>query len=295
MTARPQAADQRLDPTGIPIFKVSGCGNDFIALREAGFLTPERIDILCARGHSLGADGVFAISRLEEHPARVRMVHFNADGTPAKLCVNGTRCAGMLAFHLGWADERVTIETGAGDVEAVRIGPEEIRLTLAPPSRRAREVTVSVGGHELTGWYVDTGVPHYVLEWAENMVLAPVAELGPEIRSDPAFEEGTNVDFVRLVGRHRLELRTYERGVECETLACGTGVLAAAAVAVQLGRAELPLTVLTSGGFELEVDGSTRPSGSISSWTLAGDARLIAEGTLSAGALSIPGPPPWTP
>ena len=100
--------------------------------------------------------------------------------------------------------------------------------------------------------------------------------------------------FVRFAGRNRLELRTYERGVEGETLACGTGVLAAAAVAVQLGRAELPLTTLTSGGFELSVNGVVSPSGSIKAWTLAGDARLVTEGVLGAGALSIPDPPHWT-
>lgn len=285
----------RPDPSGVRFFKMSGGGNDFIAVRDSDFLTPSHVETLCARGHSLGADGVFSIAPLASTvPPSVRMTYFNADGTPARLCVNGTRCAGLLAFHLGWAGDRVTIVTGAGDIEAVRTSEFEVALELAPPPRLAVEESVNIDGGEIRGWFVDTGVPHFVLEWPENLVLAPVAELGSEIRHAPQFEAGANVDFVRILGPDRLEVRTFERGVEGETLACGTGVLAAAAVAVQLGRVSLPLRALTSGGFELVVDGSVSDDGSIAAWTLAGDARLVAEGTLSAGALSIPAPPLWS-
>ncbi len=282
------------DRSGVRFFKMSGGGNDFIAVQDSSFLTPSHAAALCARGHSLGADGMFSIDPLAscETPT-VAMTYLNADGTRARLCVNATRCAALLAFHLGWATDRVTIVTAAGEIKAFRSGEFEVALDLPPP-RRAIEETVEVEGEEIFGWFVDTGVPHFVLEWPQNLAAAPVAELGPVIRKAPAFQAGANVDFVRIVSPDRLEIRTFERGVESETLACGTGVLAAAAVAVQLGRANLPLEALTSGGFELSVNGSVSEDGSIAAWTLAGDARLVAEGTLSAGALAIPAPPLWS-
>jgi len=283
------------EAAGVRFFKLSGSGNDFIAVEDFGYLTPSRVETLCARGHSVGADGAFSITLLADtDPPSVRMSYFNADGTPARLCVNGARCAGLLAFHLGWARDRLTIVTGAGTIGAVRTGEFEIALELAPPSGRALEQTVDVDGEEIGGWLVDTGVPHFVLEWPESLVTAPVAELGAEICHAPRFAAGVNVDFVRFLDAGRLEIRTFERGVEGETLACGTGVLAAAAVAVQLGRSGLPLRALTCGGFELRVDGSVTADGAIAAWTLAGDARLIAEGVLAAGALTIPDPPLWS-
>ena len=282
------------DRPGVRFFKMSGGGNDFIAVQDPSFLTPSHVETLCSRGLSLGADGMFSIDPTAncETPT-VNMTYANADGARADLCVNATRCAALLAFHLGWATDRVTMVTGAGEIKATRTGEFEIALELPPP-RRAIEKTVEVEGDEIVGWFVDTGVPHFVLEWPENLAAAPVAELGPVLREAPVFEAGANVDFVRIVSPHRLEIRTFERGVEGETLSCGTGVLAAAAVAVQLGRADLPLEALTSGGFELSVEGSVGEDGSIAAWTLAGDARLLAEGVLRAGALAIPGPPLWS-
>ncbi len=286
----------RPDPSGVRFFQMSGAGNDFIAVLDSDSLTPSRVEALCARGHSVGADGLFSISQLEStNPPSVRMSYVNADGTPARLCINGTRCAGLLAFHLGWAVDRVKIVTDAGEVEATRTADSEVALGLKPPSRKAVEATVEIEDEKIHGWFLDTGVPHFVVEWPESLVTAPVAELGPEIRYAPEFESGANVDFVRFSGRGRMEIRTYERGVEGETLACGTGVLAAAAVAVQTDRSDLPLTALTSGGFELTVQGSVDRDRSIAAWSLAGDARLLAEGVLSPGAFSIPDPPFWSP
>lgn len=282
-------------PSGVRFFKLSGGGNDFIAVLEPDFLTPGHAEALSARGHSLGADGVFLLEPVgESDEPSVRMTYLNADGSRAGLCVNGTRCAALLAFHLGWASERVTIDTGAGAIRGTRIGESTIGLELAAPTATPVERRLEVDGQTVQGWFIDTGVPHFVLEWPDNLVGAPVAEWGSEIRLSPQFENGANVDFVRFTAPDRLELRTFERGVEGETLACGSGVLAAAAVAVHLGRCGLPLHALTSGGFSLSVDGKTSADGAIREWTLAGDARLVAEGALGSGALSIPEPPLWT-
>lgn len=284
-----------LDPRGVRFFKLSGGGNDFIAFADRGFLTPSHAEALCAHGHSLGADGMFSI---EPEPggdaATIRMTYLNADGTRAGLCVNGTRCAALLAFHLGWADDDVTLKTDAGEIRARRTGEFTVALELAAPSRGPVEQSVRTGGQSVDGWFVDTGVPHFVLEWDQNLLSAPVDALGAEIRNAPDFDAGVNVDFVRFTAPDRVEIRTYERGVEGETLACGTGVLAAAAVAVRLGRAELPVRALTSGGCELTVEGELDPDRSIRSWRLAGDARLVAEGELGSGALILPDPPLWS-
>lgn len=280
----------------VRFFKMSGGGNDFVAVLQPEFLNPKTVDALCARGLSLGADGAFSLERVgDTDEPTVRMNYYNANGSPANLCVNGARCAGLLAFHLGWGSEQVIIETGAGPIQASRMDGFRVALRLPPPSSSAAAVDIDHEDGPVSGWFIDTGVPHFVLEWPETLITAPVATLGADIRQAPLFEPaGTNVNFVRFLGAGKIEIRSFERGVEGETLACGTGVLAAAAVGVQLGQIDLPVTALTSGGFELEVSGSIEDS-QIRDWSLAGDARLLGEGTLSEGALAIPEPPFWSP
>lgn len=274
-------------------FKVSGGGNDFVAVLDREALEPDTVRALCARGLSLGADGAFALTKLDA-PGRVRMDYFNGDGTPADLCVNGTRCAAQLAFHLGWAQDEVAIETGAGEISARGAGANRISLELAPPEGPAEERTVEDADQR--GWFIETGVPHFVIDWFESLIDAPVWEQGPVLRHASAFAPaGTNVDYVRFVGFDRIEVRSYERGVEAETLACGTGVLAAAAVGIQLGRTKLPVTALTSGGFEMTVSGTVSKDRVIEAWSLTGDARILSEGTLLPGSLEIPEPPLWSP
>ncbi len=272
-------------------FKLSGSGNDFLALVEPQREpTADEIRAWCARGLSLGADGLFVLRR---RPAGARMVYANADGRRAELCVNGTRCAARLAFELGWSETELEIETDAGPIPARRLSDDRVALALPAPATPAR-LEVAVGDRRLEGWRVAVGVPHFVLLWPESLASAPVAELGPPLRAHAAFgDAGTNVDFVRIPGPARIEIRSFERGVEAETLACGSGALAAAATGVALGRVRLPATALTAGGFELAVDrveGAAPPR-----WSLAGDARLVAEGRLRGGASGAPQPAVWSP
>jgi len=268
--------------------KVSGSGNDFLALAEPSQIpSPETIRAWCRRGVSIGADGLFVIRRAAGAP--VTMDYFNADGLPADLCLNGTRCAAQLAFHLGWAEGSVEMTTGAGTFLARRLDEGRVALDLPFPEE-PRALTIEIGGTAHAGFRLLVGVPHFVLPWPEGLASAPVRELGREIRRHPEFgSPGTNVNFVRFPEAHRLEIRTFERGVEDETLSCGTGVLASAAVGLATGSARLPLHVTTQGGFQLEVDGDPASG----RWSLAGDARVIAEGNLLAGALASPAPPPW--
>jgi diaminopimelate epimerase len=285
-------------------FKVSGSGNDFVALAEpAADPAPEQIHAWCRRGVSLGADGVFALRRsgpraggdsggggAADQGAEVSMAYWNAGGDAADLCLNGTRCAAQLAFHLGWARSEVRVHTAAGAFRARRLDAERVAIDLDVEVAAPRELAVEVDGTPRAGWVVTVGVPHFLLPWTGDLGEAPVVEMGRALRWHAAFQPaGTNVDFVRFADSRRLEIRTYERGVEDETLSCGTGVVAAAALGLALGRLKGPVTAATRGGFDLTVDRdpATRR------FTLAGDARIVAAGTLLPGA-SV-GPPPAGP
>lgn len=283
---------------GLPFLRVSGAGNDFLALTEpAAEPAAEEIRAWCRRGVSLGADGVFVLRRRapertagETSPPVVDMAYFNADAGVADLCLNGTRCAAQVAFHLGWAAGEVEIATGAGPVAARRVDETVVAVELPRPGD-GEEVEVEAAGRTVRGTFLVAGVPHLVVDWTAGLAAAPLAELGPPLRRHPRFPHGANVSFVRAPARDRLEIRTWERGVEGETLACGTGVLAAVAAGLARGRLALPVAVLTAGGFELTVDAAP---GSPTRWTLAGDARVVAEGRLLPPATRLPAPPRWS-
>ena len=269
-------------------FKVSGSGNDFLALAEPSETpSPGTIRAWCRRGVSVGGDGLFVLRRAE---GGATMEYFNSDGFPADLCLNGTRCAAQLAFHLQWAQETVAIRTGAGVVSARRLDESRVAVDLPAPEEGPRKLPLEIGGESHAGYRIVVGVPHYVLPWPEGLESAPVRELGQAIRLHPAFgAPGTNVNFVRFPEQDRMQIRTFERGVEDETLSCGTGILAGAAVGLAAGLARLPLSVETQSGFELEVAGDSAQD----RWSLEGDARVVARGELLAGAQADPAPASW--
>ena len=275
------------------LFRLSGAGNDFLALVEpAAPPTPERIRAWCRRGVSLGADGVFALRRDDDDDGVV-MDYFNADGGAADLCVNGTRCAAQLAFHIGWAERHVRVRTPAGVLLARRLSEGEIELEVPLPESPPRTVTLAIGGREIAAVALTVGVPHAVITWPEDLASCPVAELGPPVRHHAEFPQGANANFVRYPSPHELEIRTYERGVEAETLACGTGVLASVAAGVAALQLTLPVRALTRGGFVVTVSGEAT-EGVLQSWTIAGDARVLSCMETFAGAENeLAPPPPW--
>lgn len=270
-------------------FKVSGAGNDFIALVEPD-RTPraEEIRVWCRRGLSVGADGVVVLTRAVRG---ARMRHFNADGGRSDLCLNGSRCAAQLAFHLGWRKQgSLELLTDAGALQARRVDEHRVGLELPAMVGTPDPTMLEVDGRGYKGYRLTVGVPHFVVPWTEELGHAPVEVLGPALRAHPDLSpEGANVSFVRFVSSGRLEIRTYERGVECETLACGTGVVAAAISGVLEGSLDLPVTALTSGGFELTVEGDVNER-----VALIGDARIVAEGKMMGGALALPAPRRWS-
>jgi diaminopimelate epimerase len=275
----------------IPFYRLSGAGNDFIVLVEPEQEpTAEQIQRWCARGLSEGADGLIAVRR---EGTAARLVHFNSDGGRVTLCINGTRGVARLAVELGWAEDHLDLLTDAGPVAARLVADDRIELRLGPPPA-PRPIELASDGELFSGFLIDTGVPHLVLPWAKSLASVPVATLGPALRSHADLgPAGANVDFVRYPRRDRLELRTFERGVEGETLACGTGVLAVVAVGVFTGDLALPCEVLTAGGFVFQVAGQVE-SGRLLAYTVTADARIVARGELLPGALSLPPAPRWT-
>ena len=276
-------------------FKVSGAGNDFIVLADPD-RAPDAGSIVgwCRRALSLGADGLFTLApegtSASELPPTVRMIHWNADGRRSELCLNGSRCAAQLAFELGWGgrDGRLRLVTDSGTLGCTRISRSRIRIQvpdalLGPAS----SVTLTVGDERFVGRTVAVGVPHLVLTQSTGLAQVEIDRLGPALRRHPDLgDAGANVNFVRWTSPRTFEIRTFERGVEAETLACGTGVLATARCAES---PEEELSATTAGGFELTV--GRQSDGTL---TLEGDARLVARGELLPGALELPGPAAWT-
>ncbi|HEX4952270.1 MAG TPA: diaminopimelate epimerase [Thermoanaerobaculia bacterium] len=279
------------------LFHVSGAGNDFLAFPGQVLDADDEglIRAWCTRGLSLGADGVFTLERGE---ASVRMDYWNSDGRPADLCLNGTRCAARLAFHLGWAAEEVVITTAAGDLLCRPTGPTTVaveipRLTTRGFASALREATFEVEGRLWEGFFALVGVPHFVLA-VDSVVGLAVEQLAPPLRRHPVFgPAGANVDFLHVVDSHNIEVRTFERGVEGETLACGTGVLAAVATGLTIRQLELPVTARTLGGFELTVDGQGEANPLPERWLLAGEARILAHARLTEEAGALPVRPAW--
>jgi diaminopimelate epimerase len=272
------------------LFRLTGAGNDFLALVEPPAApTPEQIRAWCRRGVSLGADGVVTLRRGADAGV-VDLDYWNADGGWAALCVNATRASAQLAFQLGWASEALTVNTGAGPFRARRLSAEEVELEMAPPTEAPTAVSFKF---ELEGWALTVGVPHAILTTKDDLGAYPVAIVGPGIRRHPFFgDAGANANFVRFTGEHDFDIRTWERGVEGETLACGSGVLATVVVGVATRALELPACAHTKGGFVLTVDGETSDDGKrITRWTMAGDARVLARvETFPAAERSLPAP-----
>jgi diaminopimelate epimerase len=204
--------------------KYEGAGNDFVIIdnREKRFEPqPALVAALCDRRFGIGADGLMLLE--EERGADFRMRYFNSDGPEATMCGNGGRCIALFAFHVGAAGERMSFVAvdGPHRAEVLSCGGDAGRIALG--------MTEPHGLAEAEGgWFVDTGSPHYV-RFVEDTERVDVRGEGRRIRHLPAFAGtgGVNVNFVEVTGEGRLKVRTYERGVEDETLACGTGAVAA--------------------------------------------------------------------
>jgi diaminopimelate epimerase len=265
----------------LQFWKMHGAGNDFILFddREGGFPIDQRewINDFATRRTGIGSDGVILIQPSET--ADFRMRFFNPDGKEAEMCGNGARCVARLAHEIGAAPRDMVMETVAGPVKAVADG-DQVCLGMTKPRDwiESAELTFDDGSSLQIG-FVNTGVPHVVAE-IDDLDQLDIQKVGSSIRYHSRFAPaGTNANFIQVIGHNHLRVRTYERGVECETLACGTGMVACALLAAKWGLVQSPVSLTCAGGDILKVEFSLTDHGA-DEVTLLGPAVHVFTGTL---------------
>jgi len=267
-------------PARISFYKMSGSGNDFVLFDSRGRKIKkdlcEFVRYVCQRRLGVGADGVLFIEKDTDYDFFMR--YFNADGSEAEMCGNGGRCAALFAHLKGIAGPVMSFRSHDGIHEAVIEG-DSVKLGMKEPVQVDLEVPLVLSGRELSASFVDTGVPHVVI-LVEDVDRIDVLELGREIRYLPRFQpQGTNADFAQSTTESVVRVRTYERGVEDETLACGTGCVASALVmALKRGFAS-PIACITAGGEVLKVC-FEKKGNVLSKIYLEGRAAVVYEGKL---------------
>ena len=268
-----------MDP--IAFTKMSGSGNDFILIDNRARVVDEEalprfITGICRRRISVGADGVILID--PSATADFRWRFFNADGSPAEMCGNGARCAARFAFICGIAGAAMRFETEAGVIHA-RVNGPRVSVKMTDPHSLRQAVHLDLASGVLQVSSINTGVPHVVV-MASDLENVDVRGLGREIRFHPDFAPaGTNANFIGVDSDGGIAIRTYERGVEDETLACGTGSVAGALVAAATLNLTSPIRVRTRSGETLTVH-FRRDGGRFHDIYQEGGARLIYVGHL---------------
>ena len=261
--------------------KMNGAGNDFVMIdnRLGEYpLTRSQIAFLCDRHRGVGADGLLAVEPARDG-ADFRMRYYNADGGEAEMCGNGARCFARFAGRLTGKCERISFETIAGIIVAELAG-DRVRLTMSDPRDWRLGLKLAAASEPLTVHFVNTGVPHAVVV-VDALESTPVVKLGAALRYHEAFApNGTNANFIQQRDARTIAIRTYDRGVEDETLACGTGVVASALIFHELTGAASPVQVKVRGGDILEV-GFTGSSGNYRDVTLTGPADFVFEGDVN--------------
>jgi len=261
--------------------KMNGAGNDFVLIdNRARKWKPDSRQIarICDRHAGVGGDGLILLLPCASGRADWAWDFYNSDGGSAEMCGNGARCFARFVRRLTGAKNDITFETSAGIITASFQG-ERVTVSLTPPKDFRLHQAIAVRGGNVTVHSVDTGVPHAVI-YVPDADQAMVASLGAEIRGHAHFApRGTNVNFVELRGAGALRVRTYERGVEGETLACGTGVTAAALISAELHKLVSPVRVQVRGGDWLEVS-FEKKDGQFANVRLTGPADFVFEGKI---------------
>ena len=265
-------------PTGRTFYKMTGSGNDFIvvdAMKDSAvrLTDPDVVQALCARGTGVGADGLVLLEPSSQ--AAYRMTYLNSDGSRADLCGNASLCSARLASELGLLTGKAfLIETDAGQLAArfLDSGPE---VDLQPVTGAVSGLPFRLGPGERWIGFALAGVPHLVVR-VNDVAAVDVVTRGRQLRNDPSLAHGANVNFVSRNAAGEFRIRTYERGVESETLACGTGAVATAILLADAQEVERHVALFTKSGRALRVrlerlEGGWRPS-------LSGEARIVFEG-----------------
>ncbi len=264
----------------IDFTKMSGTGNDFIVIdafhHALNVDWSELARRYCPRRTGVGVDGVLILSRSGSADFDFRI--FNADGSEAEMCGNGARCAAAFAVRHGFAGNDMRFRTPAGIVEA-RVNPEGVSVKVTKPKDLQTGIGIEVDGRNEVVHFVNTGVPHTIL-FTKDLDAALVDSLGRKIRNHPRFSPaGTNVDFVEVSGGEKIRVRTYERGVEAETLACGTGAVASAVLSHATGNVPHSRVHVSMPGGNLKID-FTSGNGEYRDVWLTGEVSFVFTGTL---------------
>jgi len=277
--------------------KMTGAGNDFIVFDKKTYpyltLSPELIQQLCDRHYGIGADGVMVIGADPIEGETYAMDYYNADGSTGSLCGNGSRCA---AKFIAQRDEKFNFSLkSAGKLLGAQVNEKNVKIELEQPQKIKTHFKVKLSGSKgqmITAHFADTGSPHVVIDIANIEQIpgnaesgfrfinqVPVYELGREIRNLPEFVSGTNVNFIQKTNK-TIYIRTYERGVENETLACGTGSVAAAIISSIIYSIDSPIELITAGGDTLKVSFS-KNGNEFSNICLSGPAEVSFTGQVS--------------
>ncbi len=271
----------------IPFFKMNGSGNDFIIINNKEHIVEDNIDIpmeefvirVCKRALSIGADGLILIESDDEYDFRWRF--FNNDGSEVEMCGNGSRCAARFAYLNNLAPLAMKFRTLAGVIQAQITGLKTVKVQLTKPKDYKSDI--SLNGIGYTAHFINTGVPH-VVYFVDDVDSVDVKDVGAKTRYHEYFEpDGTNVNFAEVVDNNTIKIRTYERGVEDETLACGTGSVAAALIAIMHKKVSSPVSIETKSGNILKVYAEIDEE-NVKSVFLEGDALLTYIGTMTEEA-----------
>jgi diaminopimelate epimerase len=261
--------------------KMNGAGNDFVLIDNRAQklkFSRDQVVRICDRHRGVGADGLILLIPASSGKADWAWGFFNSDGSSGEMCGNGARCFARFVKQKTGLNRDFTFETEAG-VIAARFQGDLVTVSLTEPRELRLNEKLTLRDGPLTMHSVNTGVPHAVL-FVPDADKAMVMLLGPEIRRHPHFgAKGTNVNFVQVLGPNHIRVRTFERGVEGETLACGTGVTASALVSARVHQFVSPVRVQVQGGDRLEVSFHESGSG-FSDVRLTGPADFVFDGAV---------------
>jgi diaminopimelate epimerase len=271
-----------------------GCGNDFVVIDDRSGRWHDRREALaqeiCDRRLGLGGDGLILIDT-NAKDADFRMTYVNRTGVDGEMCGNGARCAVLRAAQLGLIDSGGIMSTEAGPIGATIQGTI-VTLRMTRPTDERASQRIQIADQVFDCHYIDTGVPHVVafLDGTAALEARDVEGLGRALRHYPAFApRGVNANFATLLNDGSFRMRTYERGVERETLACGTGAVAVGLVAHRRLHSATPVVIHPTGGGRLEIGFRSASDGGFTDVTLTGPAETIAEGEIPASWLEAHG------
>ncbi len=263
----------------IPFSKYSACGNDFILIDNRANLFPKHKSLivknLCHRTRGIGADGVILLEQSQHHNFKMRI--YNSDGSEAEMCGNGARCLMKFLHEKELSAKTCSIETMEGYIQ-LTLSEKTIAVSMPPPFDILWDLSLPFHGYPLSLTYLNTGVPH-AIHFVENLLSDHWMEIAPSIRHHPFFApKGTNVNFAAVDAQQKkVHVRTYERGIEQETAACGTGAVAAAIAAAKHFSLQGPLIVIPASHELLEINFLMEKDG-VRDVTLAGPAQKIFQG-----------------